>query len=257
MLASPPAVILVRPQLPENIGMVARAMWNCGLSDLRLVRPRRRWPDARGVAAATGAAEVAERARLFPSVEEAIADLHCVFATTARPRDQVKRIVTARAAGKDLRRRAARGQSCGLLFGPERTGLENDEVALADVLVTVPLNPEFSSLNLAQAVFVVAYEWFQAAAPTLPASLAAERGEPATRRELLGFFKRLEDELDACGFLHHPQMRPIMVRNIRNLFHRAGLVAQEVRTLHGVVTGLTRRPHVKSAQRTVRSWQRD
>lgn len=238
--STPPAIILVRPQLPENIGAAARAMLNCGLDDLRLVKPRAKWPHARTRATAAGADRVLDAARLFDDVAAAVADLRYVLATTARPRDQVRAVLTPRAAAAELRAHGA----AGVLFGPERTGLENDEMALADALITVPLNRAFASLNLAQAVLLIAYEWFQAGDPT-PARrlLLPGKAAHAKKRELDAFFARLEDELGRCGFLRNSAMRPTMVRNIRNMFLRAELTEQEVRTLHGVVTGLTRRPH--------------
>src|SRR5579872_731001 len=157
-----PAVILVEPQLGENIGTAARAMMNCGLDDLRLVRPRDGWPNDRAVAGASGADRVLDTARLYPSVEAAIGDLGHLYASTARDRYMVKRELTPRAAAEEMRGHIAAGESCGILFGPERTGLVNDHIALADTVLTVPLNPAFSSLNLAQAVLIVGYEWFTA-----------------------------------------------------------------------------------------------
>jgi len=242
-----PAVILVAPQLAENIGAAARAMLNCGLTDLRLVRPRPAWPHPRAVAAAAGADAVLDGCRVFARTEEAIADLHYVYATTARPREGVKAVVTARAAAEELRERLGRGERSGYLFGPERTGLENDDVALADALLTVPLNADFSSLNLAQAVLLAAYEWRMSGDGTPGRALAKGKAEAATKQEVLDFFARLEAELDDCGFLRNTEMRPTMVRNIRSIFYRAGLMSHEVRTLHGIVTGLTQRPHAPAA----------
>lgn len=238
-----PVVILVAPQLADNIGASARAMLNCGLAELRLVRPRPSWPHPRAVAAASGADAVLDAAQVFATTAEAVADLHHVYATTARARELVKPVVTARMAAAEIRERAQAGERCGFLFGPERTGLENDDVSLADTLVTVPLNPEFSSLNLAQAVLVVAYEWRQAESTAAERRLPLGRGKPATREELIGFFTRLEGALDECGFLRNEEMRPVMVRNIRAMFQRAGLLEHEIRTLHGILTGLTERPH--------------
>ncbi|HTP81929.1 MAG TPA: RNA methyltransferase [Alphaproteobacteria bacterium] len=238
-----PAIILVAPQLAENIGATARAMLNCGLTDLRLVRPRPAWPHPRAVAAAAGADAVLDKARMFATAKEAIADLHYVYATTARPREGVKTVVTARAAAGEVRERLGRHERSGYMFGPERTGLENDEVALADALLTVPLNPDFSSLNLAQAVLVAAYEWRMSGDETPGRALAKGKAEAAAKVEVLDFFARLEAELDDCGFLRNTEMRPTMVRNIRSIFYRAGLMSHEVRTLHGILTGLTQRPH--------------
>ena len=236
-----PAVILVQPQLGENIGTAARAMLNCGLADLRLVRPRDGWPNDKAVAAASGADVVLDRARLYARTEDAVADLHNVYAATTRARDMIKPVATARRAGADMRAAEARGERCGVLFGPERTGLENDNVALADTVLAIPLNPAFASLNLAQAVLLVAYEWLQAGDG--PPGLTVPQGATrlANKEELLGLFGHLEAELDACGFLHVAGKRPIMVRNLRNIFHRARLMEQEVRTLRGVVACLSTR----------------
>jgi tRNA/rRNA methyltransferase len=231
-----PAIILVEPQLGENIGTSARAMFNCGLTDLRLVRPRDGWPSDKAVAAASGADAVLDGARLFPRVEDAIADLNHLYVTTARDRYMVKEVMTPRAAAQEMRRYMAEGRACGILFGPERTGLVNDDIALGDRVIRVPLNPAFSSLNLAQAVLIVGYEWFAAGDETPPAELVTGHSRPATKEELLRFFAHFEEALDRSGFLRTADKRPGMVRNLRNLFQRAQLTEQELRTLHGVVT---------------------
>jgi tRNA/rRNA methyltransferase len=234
--AAGPAIILVEPQLGENIGTAARAMMNCALGDLRLVRPRDGWPSAKAVAAASGADAVLATARLYPSVPAAIADLVHVYATTARDRGFVRRVVTPRQAAGEMRGHLAMGEACGILFGPERTGLVNDDVALADTVLTVPLNPGFSSLNLAQAVLIVGYEWFTAGAAAAAETLRRGGSRPANKEELLNFFEHLEEALILNGFLRHPESRPHMVRNLRSLFQRAQCTEQELRTLHGVVT---------------------
>lgn len=235
-----PAVILVEPQLGENVGFAARAMANCGLSDLRLVRPREGWPNHRARETASGADAVIDGTRVFESTAEAVADLHRLYATTARPRDQVKPVLTPRTAAAELRSSAARGETAGILFGPERTGLENDDVARADALIVAPLNPEFRSLNLGQAVLLVAWEWWQAGTDTPAETLPLGESRPADREELEGFFDHLFAELDASGFLRVVEKRPIMVRNLRNLFLRAQLTEKEVRALRGVVKALSR-----------------
>ncbi len=239
--APAPAVILVDPQLGDNIGMVARAMMNCGLADLRLVRPRDGWPNPRARTTAAGATDIVDTARLFATTAEAVADLHYVVATTARVRHTTQLVLTPRTAASEIRARSAAGSRCGVLFGKESRGLHNDDAALADAIVTVPLNPAFTSLNLAQCVLLIGYEWFLAADATPGTTLtmpSATRG--ATKAELEGLFGQLESELDACGFLYVQEKRPIMVRNLRNLFQRAGLTEQEVRTLRGVISGLAR-----------------
>ena len=239
LTAGGPAVILVDPQLGENIGAAARAMLNCGLSDLRLVRPRDGWPNPKAVANASGADTVLEAARLYDSAEAAVADLERVYATTARHRGMIKRVVTPRRGAAEMRKLLARGEGVGILFGPERTGLLNDDIALADAVVSVPLNPGFASLNLAQAVLLVGYEWFQAGDKAPASELVTNETRPATKAELLNFFAHLEARLDDCGFLRNVEKRPSMVRNIRNLFQRAALTHQEIRTLHGIIAELS------------------
>jgi tRNA/rRNA methyltransferase len=231
-----PAIILVEPQLGENIGTAARAMMNCGLDDLRLVRPRDGWPSAKAVAAASGADVVLDKARLYQSVPAAIADRVHVYAATARDRGMVRREVTPRQAAVEMRAWLAAGEPSGVLIGPERTGLINDDVALADTVLTVPLNPAFSSLNLAQAVLIVGYEWFVSGTNAPPEILRRGGSRPATKAELLNFFDHLEEALEQNGFLRNRESRPHMVRNLRSLFQRAQCTEQELRTLHGVVT---------------------
>jgi tRNA/rRNA methyltransferase len=235
-LSGGPAIILVEPQLGENIGTAARAMFNCGLTDLRLVKPRDGWPNKKAVASASGADPVLDKAKLYGSVEEAIANFRHVYATTARDRYMVKRILTPRAAAAEIRGFMAEDEHCGILFGPERTGLLNEHIALADTVLNVPLNPAFSSLNLAQAVLLVGYEWFASVDDTPPARLVTGHSKPAPKERLIRFFEHLEEELDRNGFMRDPEKRPSMVRNLRNLFQRAECTEQELRTLHGVVT---------------------
>lgn len=240
-----PAVVLVEPQLGENIGMVARAMLNFGLTDLRLVRPRESWPNDKAVAASSGASPVIQGARLYDTTRHAVADLSRVYATTARSRAMTKRIVTPRQAATELVDPATPRGGSGILFGKESKGLHNDDVALADAVIMAPLNPSFSSLNLAMAVLLVGYEWFQATISTPLSAVAMPREtRPARKEEMMGLFEHLEAELDACGFLRVTEKRPIMVRNLRSLFGRAQLTEQEVRTLRGIITCLVsgRRP---------------
>ena len=241
---NPPCVILVEPQLAENIGMAARAMMNTGLEDLRLVDPKQDWLNEKAVAASSGAEYVLENAQRFATVEEAIADRQVVYATTARRREMVKPLLTARAAGAEMQSRAAAGEKLGLLFGRERDGLTNQEIALANTLVEVPLNPEHSSLNLAQAVLLVGYEWFHAGYDGPDGMMTYNGATPADKELLIGLFEHLEEELTLCGFLRQEERRPSMVANLRNILQRAGLTAQEVSTLHGVVKELRygRRP---------------
>ncbi|MFA6020761.1 MAG: RNA methyltransferase [Rhodospirillales bacterium] len=237
-----PAVILVAPQLAMNIGTTARAMANCGFYDLRIVNPKPKWPNELSRRASSGAQGILDEARICASTSEAIADLTRVYATTGRSRRMTKRIVTPRQAALEVRTAHGQGEKTGFLFGPERTGLENDDLALADALISVPLNPAFASLNLAQSVLLVGYEWFQAGDRTPASRLASGDSPPATKEQLEIFFQHLERELDHCGFLRVADKRPTMVRNLRNIFQRASLTDQEVRSLHGVVAELVRGP---------------
>lgn len=249
-----PAIILIEPQLGENIGFAARAMANFGLGELRLVAPRDGWPNAKALAAAAGAGSIIERATLYGSLDAAIGDLHFLLATTARPRGMVKPVLTPEGAGKELALRGGDGERTGVIFGPERSGLDNDVIALADGIVTAPVDPAFASLSLPQAVLLLGYEWLRAQGPIAalgratphdgPAveGLALGGTRPATRAELLGLFRHLESELDRSGFLRPPEKRPTMVRAIRNMFHRMGATEQDVRTWRGIVASLSYRP---------------
>ena len=234
-----PAVILVEPQLGENIGAAARAMLNVGLTDLRLVRPRDGWPNDAARAAASGADAVVDGARVFAEVGAAIGDVRRLYACTARPRDMAKPALTAEVAAAEMRAFSRRGEACAWMFGPERAGLGNDEVALADAVVTVPLNPAFASLNLAQAVLLAGHAWLRAGEGE-PA-VEADREPPATKAELIGLFEHLEGELDASGFLQNRERRPVTVRKIRALLQRAELREFEVRILRGVIAALSTR----------------
>src|ERR1044071_2082250 len=196
-----PAIILVEPQLGENIGTAARAMMNCGLDDLRLVRRRDGWPNDKAVAAASGADAVLDKARLYPSVESAIGDLVHVYAATARDRYMVKRELTPRRAAAEMRGFLSEGEPCGVRSGPGRTGLGNADIALADTVVTVPLTPAFASLNLAQAVLIVGYEWFTAEAEPPPETMHVGHSRAAKTAELLRFFEHFEEALVEGGFL--------------------------------------------------------
>lgn len=233
--AAAPAVILVAPQLGENIGMAARAMLNCGLTELRLVRPRDGWPSDTAWTASSGAHEVIRGARVFDTTEEAVADLTRVYAATARPRDMTKPVATPAGAAAEI---LAEPMPTGLMFGGEAMGLDNDDVALADTVITVPLNPGFSSLNIAQAVLLVSWELYKLTTEAPPVALEMRGGRPATKAELQGLFDHLEGALDDSGFLHVEEKRPSMVRALRNVFQRAKLTEQEVRTLRGVIASL-------------------
>ena len=235
-----PCVILNEPQLAENIGAAARVMANFGLSDLRLVRPRDGWPQERAWASASGADWPLNDARVFDRLEDAVADLHRLYATTARPRETRLPVLTPREAAAELNGAARQGLKTGLLFGGERAGLETQDIALAQAIVTIPVDPKFRSLNLAQAVALNAYEWRMTVADQAPAAFTAQDEGPADQAELIGFYGHLERELDASGFFYPPEKTPSMVRNLRVIFARARLTVQEVRTLRGVITALTK-----------------
>ena len=243
-----PVIILDRPQLGENIGAVARAMLNCGLTRLRLVAPRDGWPNEHAVGPASGATSVLDGVKVYPSIREAVADLSYVVATTARPREMVKEILTPKGAATALRQKVSEGASCGILFGCERTGLTSDDLPLCDAIATVPLNPAFSSLNLAQCVLIMAYEWFAAGAGVPDTELHTGKSEIAGKEQLFALFDRLEGELDEAGFFTSAEQKPSMQRNLRNMLQRAELTEQEVRTLQGMISALTgkRKPAKKA-----------
>jgi tRNA/rRNA methyltransferase len=244
-----PVMILVRPQLADNIGMVARAMANFGLEHLRLVAPRDGWPNEKARIAASGANLIVDGAEAYPTLAEGLAGLNWVCATTARQRDLAKPVLTPEQAVAEMRRRIGEGQRCGILFGPERNGLETEEIANADAAVMAPVNPNFASLNLAQAALLMGYEWMKGgSAGTLGRVTTYEqpvkpgprtRGSPpATKEELMGFFEQLERELEAQGFFTPPEKRPNMVQNMRTMFTRMQATEQEIRTLRGIVKAL-------------------
>jgi len=239
----PPSIVLSHPQLGENIGAAARAMANFGLTDLRLVNPRHGWPDAKATAMAAGAANVVDEARVFATVREALADLNLVYATTARERGITKEVLTPPEAARRLRAASGEGQTTGILFGNERSGLDNDDISLADAVVTIP-TAAFASLNLGQAVLVSAYEWFRAADATPPARLEHSpiHRQPA-RQEMFALFDHLEGELEASGFLFPPEKHDAMSRAIRATIHRARLTYQEVQTLRGMIAALAKGKH--------------
>jgi len=247
-----PAMLLVEPQIPENIGMVARAMGNFGLDDLRVINPRDGWPSEKARAVASGAAAIIDDATLCPTFDAGIGDLNWVVATTARQRDLRKPVMTPEAAARELVERTARGEKCGILFGRERNGLESDEVARADAIVMIPVNSRFASLNLAQSVLLLGYEWLKAAGSgslgrvttyerPIEAGFNLGSNRPATKDELLGLFEHLENELEHRGFFNPSHRRHVVVRDVRTMLTRINPTDQEVRTMRGIVATLTRR----------------
>ena len=238
LIADGPAVVLVNPQLGENIGAAARAMANFGLADLRLVDPRDGWPNDAATANAAKATHVIEAARVFATLEDAVADLDFVLATTARQRGMLKPVRGPREAALDLRARYARKHRTGILFGRERWGLESGEILLADEIVTFPVNPAYASLNIAQAVLLIAYEWMAAAAAPLPIGQPDTR--PATKRDMIGLYDHLERALDEAGYFFPESKRGRLVENVRVIFQKADLSEQEVHALRGMIAALER-----------------
>jgi tRNA/rRNA methyltransferase len=235
---SGPVVILVEPQLGENIGMAARAMGNFALSRLRIVNPRDGWPNIAAQRAAAGADHILEGAELFDTVEAAVADCSLLFATTARAHDQAKPVVGPDVAATEMVGQIKSGGTVGILFGRERAGLLNEEVGLANRIITFPVNPGFASLNLAQAVLLVGYEWFKlSTANTLPFAMP-ERSEPASQFQIQAFFDNLVRELDKVEFLRPAEKRDTMLVNLRNIFTRMEPTKQDMHTLHGVVMAI-------------------
>ena len=228
-----PVIILVRPQLGQNIGKAARAMLNFGLTEMRLVAPRDGWPNPEAGPAASGADLVLEQARVFDRVEEAIADCSAVFASTVRRRDLVMPVVGPEEMANEI---VASPDRSAILFGPERSGLETEEVALANAIVTVPINPEFASLNLAQAVILLAYEWSKRTDLAVPPAKALEA--PAAHGELEGMIRQLDEELTAKGYFHPPSRARATKNTIRTIFTKTGWSSREVKAVRGIIRAL-------------------
>jgi tRNA/rRNA methyltransferase len=248
---APPVIVLVETQMGENIGAAARAMANFGLKELRLVRPRDGWPNERAHAAASRGDAIIDEVKLFDTLEAAIADLTRVYATTARPHDISKTVASPTVAAAEMHADSAAGAKVGIVFGRERWGLTSDEVGLCDTILTIPVDPVFASLNIAQAVIVCAYEWRKAVIgeATWTPFQEKERSEQATKDELFHFFTHLEGVLDGLEFFRPSEKRPMMVRNLRQIFQKARLSVQEVKTLRGVVAALEGRPSRETPRR--------
>ncbi len=245
-----PVILLLRPQLGENIGMVARAMLNMGLTELRLVNPREGWPNEDAIKPSSGALPHAVHVQVFDTLTEATKDLHKLWATTARPRDMTMAVQTPHAAIEEVHSLITQGQKIGLMFGREATGMSNDEIVFADKIITAPLNPGFSSLNLAQAVLLVAWEWRKINDKTIAEVIDYGADIPmATKQDLQRLFEHLEGELDKVGYFKGEGKKPIMIRNLRNIFERAALSQNEVWALRGMIAGLTRRHEIPKKDR--------
>lgn len=227
-----PSIILVRPQMGENIGAAARAMLNFGLHDLRLVAPRDGWPNAKAVKMSAHAKAIIEQAQIFDNLSAALADKQIAYAATARPRDLAIKIFSPVDAAEKLRQTPE--FTSALVFGPENCGLNNEDIIACNAVVTIPTNPQNSSLNIAQSVVLLAYEWFKTA------NIAPEKvPEPATFSEIEGLFSHLDGELDKKGFYKTPDLKPMMQQNLRAMLARSGFTLQEVRTLRGAIRALT------------------
>jgi tRNA/rRNA methyltransferase len=233
-----PIFILSHPQMGENIGATARAMLNCGLSELRLVNPRDGWPNDKAIAMSSGAMDKMQPIQVFPDLSSALADCQRAFATTGLTRDIVKPVHTPEDAIEKSYHFTQQGEKIAIVFGCERAGLNNEEMSLCQHLVTIPSNPDFPSLNLAQAVMVMAYEWLKVSNHHPPSTLPTGKSEVASISNFNRFFDRLDNELSETGFYRVPEMKDIISRNIRALFARATPTEQELNTLHGVITSL-------------------
>lgn len=231
----PPVFILVRPQMGENIGAAARAMLNFGLTRMRIVDPRDGWPNPKAVAMASGAGRLLDQAGIFADVPASIADCDYVFATTARGRELVKPVMTPEHAMGLARALSAEGKRVGVLFGPERAGLENEDIIPANAIVTVPVNPEFPSLNLAQCALLMGYEWQRQGTVAAPEVLHLAGGDLASREEVARLADHFEERLDAAGFFFPPEKAPHMKGNTRNMWARLNLTRAEVQTFHGML----------------------
>ena len=235
-----PDFVLVRPQMGENIGAAARAMWNFGLDRMAIVAPRDGWPNPKAVAMASGAGRLLDDARLYETTAEAVGEAQFVFATTARSRDLTKDVYAPEAAMAEAQRRIAAGEHVAVLFGPERAGLENDDIARANAIISVPVNPDFPSLNLAQCVLLAAYEWRRATAEVTPVETAFAGTETATVIEIEKLAAHYEDRLETAGFFFPPEKSEGMKTVLRNLWSRLPLTRADVQMLHGILRQMVR-----------------
>ena len=239
MKLSEPIIILVEPQLAENVGMAARAMLNCCLHEMRLVNPRESHLSEKALSASSGADVVLQNAKVFSSLAEAVADLQYTYASTARKRNQIKAVDGADFAAENIFQKIKNGEKCGVIFGPERTGLRNDDIALASAIIEIPLNPEHCSLNLAQAVLLIGYEWHKNNIPQNSHELITNATEIAPREKLLKFFEFIESKLDNSKNFADEEKRPRTIRNLRNIFTRNEMTLQELDSLYGIINYLS------------------
>jgi tRNA/rRNA methyltransferase len=249
-----PVIVLVETQMGENIGAAARAMANFGLKELRLVKPRDGWPNERARAAASRGDTIIDEVRVFETLAEAISDLNVVYATTARPHDISKEVIAPAEAAPRMRATIEVGEKTGIVFGREKWGLTSDEVGMTDTIITVPVDPVFASLNVAQAVILVAYEWRKVVLGETPWTpfTEKERSPQATKDDLFRLFQHLEAALDDVEFFRPPEKRPMMVRNLRQIFQKARLSDQEIKTLRGAIASLEGRRTRETVRRTAK-----
>ncbi len=234
-----PSFVLIRPQMGENIGAAARAMWNFGLDRMRITSPRDGWPNQKAIAMASGAGRLLDEAQMCDSTTEALADCSYVYATTARPRELTKPVFTPAHAMQDAAKRIAAGEKVAVIFGPERAGLENDDIARANAIISVPVNPEFPSLNLAQCVLLCGYEWRNATVESVPATVSME-GQWASHAEIEKLAEHYEDRMETAGFFYPETKAANMKINLRNLWSRMPLTRADVQMLHGVMRQMVR-----------------
>lgn len=234
-----PSMILVAPQMGENIGAAARAMYNFGLEWMRLVNPRDGWPNQKAVTMASGAGRVLDQVLVTDTTEQAVGDLNYIFATTARGRDLTKPVVTPQRAMEQAREMIGQGQKVGILFGPERSGLHNEDIARANAIISVPVNPAFASLNLAQCVLLLSYEWRRQTDDTPPEVMALAGVNPASNIEIQKLTEHMEQRLDATGFFWPDHKAESMILNLRNMISRMPLTEADVRIMHGIIRSLS------------------
>ncbi|SCZ58053.1 RNA methyltransferase [Epibacterium ulvae] len=235
-----PSFVLVRPQMGENIGAAARAMWNFGLDRMRIVAPRDGWPNPKAVAMSSGAGRLLDEAQLSDTLPDALSDCTFVFATTARPRELIKPVYSPEGAMKLAAEKIAAGEKVAVMFGPERAGLENDDIARANAIITVPVNPEYASLNLGQCVLLTAYEWRRQSEEIEHETLDIGKSDWASNIEVEKLVEHYEDRLDEAGFFYPPEKAPGMRVVFRNLFSRMRLTRADVQMLHGVMRQMVR-----------------
>ncbi len=236
-----PCIILIEPQMAENIGMTARAMMNCGLSELRLVKPRENHLSDKAIAASSNAEEILYNAKTYASTLEAISDLQWTAATTARHRDQIKPVLSAEYAMQHTAKLCNQELKCGIIFGPERTGLNNNDVCLANAIINIPLNPKHCSLNLSQAVLLIGYEYYKTQKEMTASKFVTNHTEIADKEKIIKFCEHFESLLTDCGAFKLDEKKEKMIINLRNIFTRNQLTKQEIDTLYGAINHINRK----------------